>query len=131
MKREVAGEGADGYYVPGLQHRPAHQMRSRGHLIPRRDKRPRARRGVRSSWHSAYSTWSMGTHPVPGETTSSLFPLAGTVALLLIFLAILLTANEIRFQGCVETSYRQTAINADHPRQAIGIQECSRLPFGA
>lgn len=73
----------------------------------------------------------MGTHPARGETTFSFFPPAVAVALLLIFLAILLTANEIRFQGCVDTSYKQTAINADHPRQATGVQKCSRLPFGA
>ena len=73
----------------------------------------------------------MDMHLSRGEGTSKFFPFALIAALMLIVLAILLTANEIRFQGCVETSYRQTAINADHPRQAIGVQECSRLPFGA
>ncbi len=55
-----------------------------------------------------------------------------TLALILIFLAILLTANEIRFQGCVHASLKQTAIVLDHPRErGIGVQECSRVPFGA
>ncbi len=66
-----------------------------------------------------------------GETTSTFFPLALTVGVFLIFLAILLTANEIRFQGCIDTRYKQTALNADHPRRAVGVQECSRLPFAA
>ncbi len=73
----------------------------------------------------------MDMHPSRAEGASKFFPLARIAALLLIFLAILLTANEIRFQGCVATRYKQTAINADHPRQAIGVQDCSRLPFGA
>ena len=49
----------------------------------------------------------------------------------LIFLAILLTANEIRFQGCIDTRLKQTAINADHPHGGVGVQKCSRMPFGA
>lgn len=55
-----------------------------------------------------------------------------TLALLLIFLAILLAANEIRFQGCIDASLKQTAIRADHPRQnaIAGVQTCSRVPFG-
>ena len=66
-----------------------------------------------------------------GENTSNSLPLAILLALLLIFLAILLTANEIRYQGCVTTRFTQVTINADHPRAQIGVQECSRLPFGA
>ena len=87
--------------------------------------------GLRWSRPSAYSSQGMDTHLSGDETASNLFPLALVASLLLIFLAILLTANEIRFQGCVDTRHKQTAINADHPRQAIGVQECSRLPFGA
>ena len=56
---------------------------------------------------------------------------APTLALILIFLAILLAANEIRFQGCVDASLQQIAIRADHPRAIAGVQECSRVPFGA
>lgn len=55
---------------------------------------------------------------------------AATVTLLLIFLALLLIANEIRFQGCVSRIDRQLAINAEHPHFA-NVQKCSRLPFGA
>ena len=66
-----------------------------------------------------------------GESTSGFLPLAIALCLLLIFLAILLTANEIRFQGCIDTRYKQIAIKADHPRQPIGPQDCSRLPLGA
>ena len=56
-----------------------------------------------------------------------------TLALVLIFLAILLAANEIRFQGCVEARIEQIAISADHPRGNViaGVQKCSRMPFGA
>ncbi len=56
-----------------------------------------------------------------------------TLALFLIFLAILLAANEIRFQGCIDAGLKQTAIRADHPRQSAiaGVQGCSRVPFGA
>jgi hypothetical protein len=56
-----------------------------------------------------------------------------TLALILIFLAILLTANEIRFQGCVDARTAQIAIRADHPRENVipGVPECSRVPFGA
>jgi hypothetical protein len=59
--------------------------------------------------------------------------LAPTLALILIFIAILLAANEVRFQGCVIASLNQIAIRADHPRQNViaGVQECSRVPFGA
>ena len=55
-----------------------------------------------------------------------------TVALLLIFLAILLAANEIRFQGCVQARVQQLAIRADHPAQTVvpAAQKCSRVPFG-
>ena len=68
---------------------------------------------------------------VRGETTNNFLSLAILLALLLIFLAILLTANEIRYQGCVAARFTQVAINADHPRAKIGVQKCSRLPFGA
>jgi hypothetical protein len=73
----------------------------------------------------------MVNHSVRGETASNFFPFAIVLALFLIFFAILLTANEIRFQGCVAARFTQTAINADHPREDIGVQKCSRLPFGA
>lgn len=73
----------------------------------------------------------MGTPPVLGESASRFFPLALITALLLIFLGVVVTANEIRFQGCIDTRYKQIAINADHPRRPVGVQECSRLPFGA
>ena len=73
----------------------------------------------------------MDTKLSGGQRASNFLPLATVVALLLIFLAILLTANEIRFQGCVTVRHEQIAITADHPRQAVGVQECSRLPFGA
>ena len=54
-----------------------------------------------------------------------------TLALFLIFLAILLLANEIRFQGCVAARTQQLAIRAQHPRQNVvrGAQACSRVPF--
>jgi hypothetical protein len=54
-----------------------------------------------------------------------------TIALLLIFLAILLAVNEIRFQGCVQARTQQLAIRADHPRQNVvpAAQQCSRVPF--
>jgi hypothetical protein len=65
------------------------------------------------------------------ESSSNFLPLAIVIALGLIFLAILLTANEIRFQGCVSASLEQTAIKVDHPRADVGVQECSRVPFGA
>jgi hypothetical protein len=53
-------------------------------------------------------------------------------ALLLIFLALLIVANEIRYQGCVSRKYDQIAINAARDAQfKVGVQECSRLPFGA
>ena len=54
-----------------------------------------------------------------------------TVALLLIFLALLLTANEIRYQGCINAQFMQVTSNADHPRAPIGVQKCSRFPFAA
>ena len=63
--------------------------------------------------------------------TSNFLPLATVIALLLIFLAILLTANEIRFQGCIDTRSEQMSIKADHPRSGVGVQECSRWPYGA
>jgi hypothetical protein len=55
-----------------------------------------------------------------------------TLMLLLIFLAILVAANEIRFQGCVAARVQQLTIRADHPGQNVvaGPQGCSRLPFG-
>lgn len=55
-----------------------------------------------------------------------------TIALLLIFLATVLAANEIRYQGCVQARVQQLAIRADHPRQNVvpAAQKCSRAPFG-
>ena len=76
-----------------------------------------------------------GIAPAPSNTATmpARLVLVPTLALTLIFLAILLTANEIRFQGCVDARVQQIAINADHPRQNVipGAQECSRVPFGA
>jgi hypothetical protein len=55
-----------------------------------------------------------------------------TLALILIFLAILVAANELRFQGCIDARLQQIAITADHPRQNViaGVQKCSRAPLG-
>lgn len=50
--------------------------------------------------------------------------------LFLIFLAVLLTANEIRFQGCVQRIDTVRATNAAHPGAGLLPPECSRLPFG-
>jgi hypothetical protein len=59
-------------------------------------------------------------------------PVAGLIIVLaLLVIAVLVTANEIRFQGCVHTRYAQITINADHPKSPVGVQKCSRLPFGA
>ncbi|MEA2283024.1 MAG: hypothetical protein QOK21_3631 [Solirubrobacteraceae bacterium] len=57
--------------------------------------------------------------------------LVPTLALLLIFFAILLGVNEIRFQGCIETRVQQIAIRVDHQRQHVvpAAQACSRVPF--
>ena len=66
------------------------------------------------------------TSSEPRSTTAS----AVTLMLFLIFLALLLTANEIRFQGCVSRQDAQTAINAERP-STVSVLKCSRLPFGA
>ena len=52
-----------------------------------------------------------------------------TIALLLVLVAILLTANEVRFQGCVNAQWAQVSIRADHPAAGQGVQQCSRIPF--
>ena len=58
-------------------------------------------------------------------------PTGATIALLLIALAILITANEIRFQGCIARQDRQLAGTADSPDGAAGITDCSRIPLAA
>lgn len=54
-----------------------------------------------------------------------------TVALMLIFLAILLTANEIRYQGCIAAQVQQVTATVAHPKSPVAVQKCSRFPFGA
>ena len=56
--------------------------------------------------------------------------------LALIFVALLVLANEVRFQGCVQRQDIMTlaAIQAQSAEQAAGVRagpECSRVPFVA
>lgn len=52
-----------------------------------------------------------------------------TIALLLIFLAILWLSNEVRFQGCVQRQDNADLINATaHQATNVG-PACHRIPF--
>lgn len=52
-------------------------------------------------------------------------PLAIIVAAIIVALAILWTANEIRYQGCVSLANEQVIHHVGYE------QKCSRLPWGA
>ena len=56
---------------------------------------------------------------------------AAVICLLLIVVALLLIANEIRFQGCVASQHRQALVEATKsPRNPAPVTlECHRLPF--
>ena len=50
------------------------------------------------------------------------------ILLALIFLALLLIANEIRFQGCVSRQTQELTLFLDGHKQVRPVQ-CHRLPF--
>ncbi len=52
-------------------------------------------------------------------------------ALVVIALAILLLANEVRYQGCVARIDRVSAMNAAAEQPVAVPPACSRLPFAA
>ena len=68
---------------------------------------------------------------MPAATNRFAGSSAVVLALLLIALAILVTANELRFQGCNSRIDRQVALAAEREGRPSYVVECSRIPFAA
>jgi hypothetical protein len=54
---------------------------------------------------------------------------ASTIALFLIFAAILLLTNEVRFQSCVSRDDSAALINATDKAAKVSGPACHRVPF--
>ena len=71
------------------------------------------------------------TSDAPARRRSLSSGAALLLGLLAIALAVLVLANEVRFQGCVARADRQVALAVQTKTPVQNVTECSRVPFAA